>query len=56
MGRLDYLTLEELYDSKDQIGEGKSRKSDLAVFGDKKGDQRDTLADCHGVLKETIRN
>jgi len=45
MGRLDDITLEELYDPKDQIDEGKPRKRVLAAIGRKQGDQLDTLAD-----------
>ena len=56
MGRLDDITLEELYDLKDQIDEGKPRERVLAAIGRKKGDQLDTLADRHGVVEKTIRN
>ncbi|MFB1066348.1 IS630 family transposase [Natrinema sp. H-ect4] len=56
MGRLDDITLEELYDLKDQIDEGKPRERVLAAVGRKKGDQLDTLADRHGVVEKTIRN
>jgi len=56
MGRLDDITLEELYDLKDQIDEGKPRERVLAAIGRKKGDQLDTLADRQGVIEKTIRN
>ena len=38
MGRLDDITLEDLYDLKDQIDEGKPRERVLAAIGRKKGD------------------
>ena len=56
MGRLDDITLEELYELKDQIDEGKPRERVLAAIGRRKGDQLDTLADRHGVVEKTIRN
>jgi transposase len=56
MGRLDETTLEELYELKDQIDEGKPRERVLAAIGRKKGDQLDTLADRHGVVEKTILN
>ena len=56
MGRLDEITLEELYELKEQIGEGKPREHVLAAIGRKQGDQLDTLADRHGVVEKTIRN
>jgi len=56
MGRLDDITLEELYELKDQIDEGKPRERVLAAIGRKQGDQLDTLADRHGVVEKTIRN
>ncbi|PGF14446.1 hypothetical protein CP556_20090 [Natrinema sp. CBA1119] len=56
MGRLDDITLEELYDLKEQIDEGKPRDRVLAAIGRKQGDQLDTLADRHGVVEKTIRN
>ncbi len=56
MGRLDDITLKELYELKDQIDEGKPRERVLAAIGRKKGDQLDTLADRHGVVKRTIQN
>ncbi|WP_193310789.1 winged helix-turn-helix domain-containing protein [Halorubrum halophilum] len=56
MGRLDGITLEELYELKGQIDEGKPRERVLAAIGRKQGDQLDTLADRHGVVEKTIRN
>ena len=56
MGRLDDVTLEELYELKEQIDEGKPRERVLAAIGRKKGDQLDTLADRHDVVEKTIRN
>ena len=56
MGRLDEITLEELYELKEQIDEGKPRERVLAAIGRKQGDQLDTLADRHGVVEKTIRN
>ncbi|WP_246972169.1 helix-turn-helix domain-containing protein [Natribaculum luteum] len=56
MGRLDDITLEELYDLKDQIDKGKPRERVLAAIGRKQGDQLETLADRHGVVEKTIRN
>jgi len=56
MDQLDDVTLEELYELKEQIDEGKPRERVLAAIGRKKGDQLDTLADRHGVVEKTIRN
>ena len=56
MGRLDEITLEELYELKEQIDEGKPRERVLAAIGRKQGDQLETLADRHGVVEKTIRN
>jgi transposase len=56
MGRLDGITLEELYDLKEQIDEGKPRERVLAAIGRKQGDHLETLADRHGVVEKTIRN
>ena len=56
MGRLDDVTLEELYELKDQIDEGKPRERVLAAIGRKQGDELETLADRHGVVEKTIRN
>jgi transposase len=56
MGRLDDITLEELYELKDQIDEGKPRERVLAAIGRKQDDQLDTLADRHGVVERTIQN
>jgi len=56
MGRLDDITLEALYELKDQIDEGKPRERVLAAIGRKQGDQLETLADRHGVVEKTIRN
>ncbi|MFC6964779.1 helix-turn-helix domain-containing protein [Halocatena marina] len=56
MGRLDEITLEELYDLKEQIDEGKLREHVLAAIRRKQGDQIDTLAERHGVVEKTIRN
>jgi len=38
MGRLDDITLEELYELKDQIDEGKPLEHVLAAIGRKQGD------------------
>ncbi|MEF8839176.1 MAG: winged helix-turn-helix domain-containing protein [Haloarculaceae archaeon] len=56
MGRLDDITLEELYGLKEQIDEGKPRERVLAAIGRKLGDQLDTIAIRHGVVEKTIRN
>ena len=56
MGRLDDITLEELYELKDQIDEGRPRERVLAAIGRKQGDQLDTLADRHSVVRRTIQN
>ena len=56
MCRLDDITLERLYELKDQINEGKPRERVLAAIGRKQGDQLDTLADRYGVVEKTIRN
>jgi len=56
MSRLDDITLEELYELKDQIDEGKPRERVLAAIGRKQGDQIETLADRHGVVTRTIQN
>jgi transposase len=56
MNRLDDITLEELHELKDQIGEGKPRERVLAAIGRKQGDQLETLADRHGVVERTIQN
>ena len=56
MGRLDEITLEELYEVKEQMDEGKLRERVLAAIGRKQGDQLDTLAERHGVVEKTIRN
>src|SRR6056297_1781790 len=56
MGRLDEVSLEKLYELKEQIDEGKPRERVLAAIGRKQGDQIDTLAERHGVVEKTIRN
>lgn len=56
MGRLDDVTLEELYELKEQIDEGKPRERVLAAIGRKQGDHLDMLAERHGVVEKTIRN
>jgi len=56
MGRLDDITLEKLYELKDQIDEGKPRERVLAAIGRKQGDQLDTLAARHSVVERTIQN
>jgi transposase len=56
MSRFDGVTLEELYELKDQIDEGKPRERVLAAIGRKQGDHLDTLAERHGVVEKTIRN
>ena len=56
IGRLDEITLEELYELKDQIDEWKPRERVLAAIERKQGDQLETLADRHGVVEKTIRN
>ncbi|WP_423995056.1 IS630 family transposase [Halorubrum trapanicum] len=56
MGRLDGVALEELYELKEEIDEGKPRERVLAAIGRKQGDQLDTLAKRHGVVEKTIRN
>jgi transposase len=56
MGRLEEITLEELSEFKEQIGEGKPRECVLAGIGRKQGDQLKTLAERHGVVEKTIRN
>ncbi|MDB2260638.1 hypothetical protein DJ83_09990 [Halorubrum ezzemoulense] len=56
MSRLDGVTLEELYELKGQIDEGKPRERVLAAIGRKQGDHLDTLAERHGVVEKTIRN
>ncbi|MEY7851160.1 IS630 family transposase [Natrarchaeobius sp. A-rgal3] len=50
------ITLEELYELKEQIDEGEPRERVFAAIGRKQGDQLDTLADRHGVVEKTIRN
>jgi lambda repressor-like predicted transcriptional regulator len=56
MSRSDGITLEELYELKEQIDEGKPRERVLAAIGRKQGDHLDTLAERHGVVEKTIRN
>jgi len=56
MGRLEEVALEELYELKEEIDEGKPRERVLAAIGRKQGDQLDTLAKRHGVVEKTIRN
>ena len=56
MGRLDEVSLEELYELKEEIGEGKPRERVLAAIGRKQGNQLDTLAERHGVVEKTICN
>jgi transposase len=56
MNRLHGITLEELYELKDQIDQGKPRERVLAAIGRKQGDQLDTLADRHDVVEKPIRN
>jgi len=56
MGRLDDIALEELYELKDQIDEGKPREHVLAAIGRKQSDQLDTLANRYSVVEKTIRN
>jgi transposase len=56
MSRLDGVRLEELYEVKEQIDEGKPRERVLAAIGRKQGDHLDTLAERHGVVEKTIRN
>jgi transposase len=56
MSRLDGVTLEQLYELKEQIDEGKPRERVLAAIGRKQGDQLETLAERHGVVEKTIRN
>ena len=56
MGRLDGVALEELYELKEEIDEGKPRERVLAAIGRKQGDHIDTLAERHGVAEKTIRN
>lgn len=54
MGRLNEIILEELYEFKEQINEGKPREHVVVPIGRKQGE--DTLADRHGVVEKTIRN
>jgi len=56
MCQLDEVSLEKLYELKEEIGEGKPRERVLAAIGRKQGDQLNTLAERHGVVKKTIRN
>ena len=56
MGRLDEVALEELYEVKEEIDEGKPRERVLAAIGRKQGDHLDTLAERHDVVEKTIRN
>jgi transposase len=56
MGRLDDITMEELQELREQIDEGTPKERVLAAIGRKQGDQIDTLAERHGVVKKTIRN
>ena len=56
MDRLDDITLEELYELKQQTDEGKPRERVLAAIGRKQGDQLDALAERHDVVEKTIRN
>jgi transposase len=54
MCRLDEVSLEELYELKEEIGEGKLRERVLAAIGRKQDDQLNTLAERHGVVEKTI--
>ena len=56
MGRLNGVALEELYELKEEIDEGKPRERVLAAIGRKQGAQIDPLAERHGVVEKTIRN
>ena len=56
MGRLDNISLGQLYDLKERTDEGKLRERVIAAIGRKQGDELETLAERHGVVEKTIRN
>jgi transposase len=56
MGRFDDITLEELQELREQTEGEIPRERVLAAIGRKQGDQIDTVAERHGVVRRTISN